>query len=179
MVYDNMTDLLEETKKNLVSLAVLKPTEFIDFTWEEVNMDGYEEMLAKYQKRYDAEKRQLSLFEDKMSINDSFVFAKKIPFRFKYVFKTKDGKERHMMIEDWEIGMLFLKSYQNSNDNTQKEKYEEAIHKVRDKYWGFVRKEEILLLIGTQYKWHNLNAPNPYVIIGVFHSPKNRQLSLF
>lgn len=102
-----MTALLKETKNNLVSLAVLRPTEFVDFTWEEVDMTGYNEMLAKYQKRYDAERRQLSLFDDKKSINDSFVFAKKIPFRFKYVFKTRDGKERRLMIEDWEIGMLF------------------------------------------------------------------------
>lgn len=179
IVYDDMTGLLEETKNNLVSLAVLRPTEFVDFTYEEVDMTGYNEMLAKYQKKYDAERRQLSLFDDKKSINDSFVFAKKIPFRFKYVFKTKDGKERRMMIEDWEIGMLFLNSYKNSKANTQEEKYQEAISKVRDKYWGFVQKEEVLLLIGTQYKWHNLNAPNPYVIIGVFHCPKNRQLSLF
>lgn len=179
IVYDNMTDLLKKTQENLVSLAVLKPIEFIDFTYEKVDMIGYEEMLAKYQKKYDAERRQLSLFEDCRSINDSFVFAKRIPFRFKYVFKTNDGKVRHMMIEDWEIGMLFLNSYKSSKANTQEEKYEEAISKVRNKYWGFVQKEEVLLLIGTQYKWHNLKAPNPYVIIGVFHSPKNRQLCLF
>ena len=153
-----MTALLKETKNNLVSLAVLRPTEFVDFTWEEVDMTGYNEMLAKYQKRYDAERRQLSLFDDKKSINDSFVFAKKIPFRFKYVFKTRDGKERRLMIEDWEIGMLFLNSYKNSKGNTQEEKYKEAISKVRDKYWGFVQKEEVLLLIGTQYKWHNLRV---------------------
>ena len=76
------------------------------------------------------------------------------------------------MIEDWEIGMLFLNSYKNSKGNTQEEKYKEAISKVRDKYWGFVQKEEVLLLIGTQYKWHNLNAPNPYVIMGFFIAPR-------
>lgn len=178
-VYDNMTELLDATKKNLVSLAVLKPTEFVDFTYEKVDMEGYEEMLARYQRKYDADRRQLSLFEDKMSVNDSFVFAKKIPFRFKYGFKTKDGKERHMMIEDWEIGMLFLNSYKGANAKTEEAKCEEAIRKVREKYWGFVQKEDVFLLIGTQYKWHNLNAPNPYVIIGVFHCPKNRQLSMF
>lgn len=84
-----------------------------------------------------------------------------------------------MMIEDWEIGMLYLNCYWNSKKSTEEEKRNEAIQKVKKKYWEFASKRDTYLLIGTQYKWQNRNSPDPYVIIGVFSEPKHRELSLF
>lgn len=83
------------------------------------------------------------------------------------------------MIEDWEIGMLYLKCYWNSKKITEEERREEAILKVKKKYWEFASKRDTYLLIGTQYKWQNRNSPDPYVIIGVFSEPRFRELSLF
>lgn len=177
-IYENMTEILELTKRNKMSIAVLKPTEFIDFVIEDVDVTDYNRRLIAYKKQYEADRLQLSLFENFNSVDASFEFAKKIPYRFKYVFKTKDGKVRRLMIEDWEIGMLFMNCYWSSEAITEEDKRKEAIQKVKDKYWGFVQKENVYLFVGTQYKWQNLNAPNPYVIIGVYHVPRNRQLTL-
>lgn len=177
-VFANMEELLVLTRQNKISIAVLKPTEFVDFIAEVVDVTDYNRRLSAYKKQQEADRLQLSLFDDMRSYNESFDFAKKIPYRFKYVFKTADGKERRLMIEDWEIGMLFLNCYWGSKATTIEEKYQEAVSKVKAKYWGFVQKEDVYFFVGTQYKWQNRNAPNPYVIIGVFHTPRNRQLSL-
>lgn len=83
------------------------------------------------------------------------------------------------MIEDWEIGMLYLNCYWKSKKITEEEKRDEAILKVKKKYWELASKRDTYLLIGTQYKWQNRNAPDPYVIIGVFSEPMHRELSLF
>lgn len=68
------------------------------------------------------------------------------------------------MIEDWEIGMLYLHCIKDCADE------HEAVEKVREKYEGFIKDRDVYLLLGTQYKWQNMNASNPYVIIGVFLS---------
>ena len=74
--------------------------------------------------------------------------------------------------------MICLKSWEYEKI-TEEEKRNEAILKVKEKYWEFANKRDTYLLIGTQYKWQNRNAPDPYVIIGVFSEPKHRELSLF
>lgn len=178
-VFDDMTEVLKLTDKNELSLAVLKPTEFVGMLIEEEDLTKYNQRLAILKKQYDANQLQLSLFDDNKAANDSFEFAKKLPVKFKYVFKTKDGKIRKLMIEDWEIGMLYLKCYWSSKEKEEDERRKDAIAKVKQKYEEFAFKRDTYLLIGTQYKWQNKNAPDPYVIIGVFSAPKHRELSLF
>lgn len=175
-IYDNMSEILDKTysEKDRISLAVLKPTEFIGFEIEEEkNLENYNRRLEDIRKRYKAEQQQLQLplFGDNEAERSSFEFAKKIPYKFSYRFKTKDGKVRTMMIEDWEIGMLYLNCVKDATP-------EIAISKVREKYEGFIKKNDVYLLLGTQYKWHNMKAPDPYVIIGVVPVPKNIGASL-
>ncbi len=68
------------------------------------------------------------------------------------------------MIEDWEYRNAFLELLLlGSKAATIEEKYQEAVSKVKAKYWGFVQKEDVYFFVGTQYKWQNRNAPNPYV----------------
>jgi len=172
-IYDDMSEILQHTKEGEMSLAVLKPTEFIGFEVEkEKDLNDYNRRLKEIQKKYEADQMQLSLFEDKTSANSTFEFAKKIPYKFYYKFKTKDGIVRRLMIEDWEIGMLYLKCLKNGIAEN------EAIRKVREKYEGFIKDRDVYLLIGTQYKWQNMNAKDPYVIIGVFYPPKGTQAEL-
>lgn len=142
-------------------------------------MTSYNQRLTALKKKYEADKLQLSLFDDSKAAYETFEFAKKLPVKFKYEFKTGDGKLRRMMIEDWEIGMLYLNCYWKSKKITEEEKRDEAIQKVKKKYWELASKRDTYLLIGTQYKWQNRNAPDPYVIIGVFSEPMHRELSLF
>lgn len=176
-IYDDMSEILGKTysQTNPISLAVLKPTEIIGFEVEtEKNLDDYNRRLQDIRKQFKAEQMQLTLFGgDNEAERRSFEFAKKIPYKFYYRFKTKDGVERRLMIEDWEIGMLYLNCLKSATP-------EVAIDKVREKYEGFIKKNDIYLLLGTQYKWYNMKATDPYVIIGVVPVPKGtgRNLSL-
>ena len=79
--------------------------------------------MTALKKKYEADKLQLSLFDDSKAAYETFEFAKKLPVKFKYEFKTGDGKLRRMMIEDWEIGMLYLNCYWKSKKITEEEKF--------------------------------------------------------
>ena len=170
-VYDNMEELITLAHKNELSLAVLKPVEITDFIIDPItDMESHEKKLMDLKKKYDAEKSQLSLFDEDTSDRD-FEFAKLIPYRFKYEFRTADNKVRRLMIEDWEIGMLYLNCLDSYPENI-------ALEKVKEKYMEFVRKKDVHLLVGTQFRYHMMKSPDPFVIIGVFPAPRNVQLRL-
>lgn len=177
-VFINMTDLLELTSQNKISLAVLKPLHinrvvYCDLRQKDYgkSMENFENKLSRLKKKYQADKLQMNLFENAQDINDSFRFAEKIPYKFSYEFVTEDGKTRTLMIEDWEIGAL----YRNCLKDNESE--EIAVQKVIDKYEEMAKKD-IYLFLGTSYEWQKKGAPNPYMIIGVFAPPKARQLEL-
>lgn len=169
-IYQNMDILLEKTKLNEVSLAVLKPTRVIDVIFEKQNPEKFNEKLSKIKEAFENRRKQLSLFDDYISIEYSFKFAEQIPYKFKYRFYTEDGKERKLMIEDWEIGML----YRNCR---KKHPPKDACELVRQKYLEMAHNRDLYLFLGTTYQWQMKNAPDPYVIIGVFAPPKEAQLS--
>jgi hypothetical protein len=80
-----------------------------------------------------------------------------------------------MMIEDWEIGMLYLNCLWRSNND-------EAIAtaKVKEKYLDQFLKRDLYFFLGTTKQFHNV-APNPFIIIGVYYPPfppANQQMSL-
>ena len=164
-VYCNMTELLEETRLNDTSLAVLKPSQIIDVIYEREDMTKFQEKLKKQENRYKAELLQMNLFEDEHEMSETFRFAEKVPYKFSYVFTTEDSKQRTLMIEDWETGMLYRKVFQACHNE------ETSCQKVREKYLNMA-KENIYLFLGTSYEWHMKNAPDPYLIIGVFAPPK-------
>ncbi len=179
VIYTNMTELLELTFQNKISLAVLKPSRINRVVVCDLrkiddgnNLDKYQEKLKKLQAKYMADCKQLNLFEDKQDEQDTFQFVEKIPYKFSYEFVTDDGKSRTLMIEDWEIGAL----YRNCMKNYKDEKI--AVQKVIEQYKTLAKKD-IYFFLGTSYEWHKKKAPNPYMIIGVFAPPKNRQLNLF
>lgn len=145
-IYDNMDTLLEKTRKNEVSLAVLKPTEVLDVICEEEDNKKHIQKLSKIKKIFESEKKQLNLFEDKQAYDISFQFAEKIPYKFKYEFISKDGKKRRLKIEDWEIGMLYRNCCKNYPP-------EIACQKVRDKYLNIAKKRDLYLFLGTTYQW--------------------------
>ena len=164
-VYYNMSDLLDDTKRDNTSLAVLKPTRILNVIYEKEDMSKFEEKLKRQEDKYKAELLQLKLFEDEFEMSETFRFAEKVPYKFSYVFTTEDNKRRTLMIEDWEIGMLYRKMYQKYKNE------EVACQKVREKYLK-MSEDDLFLFLGTSYEWHMKNSSDPYMIIGVFAAPK-------
>lgn len=164
-VYKDMSDLLEDTMRDNTSLAVLKPSQIKDVVFKKEDMSKFEEKLKRQEDKYKAELLQMKLFEDENEMSETFRFAEKVPYKFSYVFITEDGKQRSLMIEDWEIGMLYRKMFQKYQNG------EIACQKVREKYLKMA-KDNIFLFLGTSYEWHMKNAQDPYLIIGVFAPPK-------
>jgi len=165
-IYYNLSELITEAKdKNVgTSLAVFKPTEILDFYAEPVDRDWS-------QKKLDA-LSQLNLFETNMK--GEFEVVKKLPYKFKFKFKDNQGKESNMMIEDWETGQLFWKQLAKYEGNEQG-----AIEDVREKYFDdFALTKDIHFYLGTTQRHHN-TAPNPFIIIGVFHPKVENQMKLF
>jgi len=172
-VYTNMTELLAETKdpKKGTSLAVLKPTQILDFIWEDCDREwDKRKMDAVY-----ANQAQGSLF-DLEDTKQIFKVVKKLPYKFSYVFKTEDDITRTLMIEDWELGMLYWNCLEKANgDETV------ACLKVKEKYFDWMHTHcDLHFFMGTTKQFHNV-APNPFIIIGTFYPPKidTQQLKLF
>lgn len=167
-VYDNLENLIAESKtKPYKSLAVVKPKKIIDFIWEPVEREWNEDKL----KAVYANQLQLNLFDQDRNI--AFEVVKKLPYKFSYVFTTEDEKTRTMMIEDWELGMLYWNCIKKTNGNEEK-----ACHLVRKKYFEqMVIGKDFYFFVGTTKSYH-MTAPNPYIIIGTFW-PKKEEPTLF
>jgi len=168
-VYTNLTQLIEDSKApQNVSLATFKPTEILGLDIEKDN--------DEWKETWKALQNQLSLFNEKPEeVRD---LIKKLPYKFYYRFKDDAGKVSRMMIEDWEIGMLYWKCLRDANEDEII-----ALQKVRDKYeTKFLTKHDLYFFMGTTKEWHMRRGKNPFVIIGVFYPMKKKgadQLSLF
>ncbi len=177
----NMSELIEEAyNPNLyTSLALLKPKEIKDFIWEDCEREWDKKKL--YGMIQKAQEGTLFDSENVKATRALFKPAAKIPYQFKYVFTTEDNKVRKLMIEDWEIGMLYLNCMEKYND----EKI--ACQKVKERYFDdFVKTKDLYFIVGTNWEWHNKNKGNslminPFMIIGLFHPPylPEKQPSLF
>lgn len=161
-VYTNMDDLIEEAKRPpFKSLAVVKPQEVIDFIYEPVEHEWNKEKLQAIY----ANQVQLNLFEEDTKV--AFQVVKKLPYKFSYIFTTEDGKQRTMMIEDWELGMLYWHCLEASGGDEKV-----ACEKVREKYLNIMTQgKDFYFFMGTTKKFH-IMAPNPFIIIGTFYPKK-------
>lgn len=175
-VYTNLSTLINEAKNQEIgtSLAVLKPKKVIDFIWKECDREWSKKKLdAVY-----ANQAQGSLFDTEYT-KKFFKVVSKVPYEFSYIFTSDDGRERKLMIEDWELGMLYWNCLEKANGNE-----ELACKKVKEKYFDkMVYQCDLYFFLGTTFRFHNI-APNPFLIIGTFHPPKIKsnnikQLSIF
>lgn len=160
-VYYNMNELIEEAKDPNIgtSLAVFKPKEIVDFIWEPCERDWDKAKLDAVI----ANQAQNSLFDEEET-KKIFKVAKKIPYKFSYIFTSEDGKERTLMIEDWELGMLYWNCLDKANGD---EKI--ACQKVKEKYYNeFALTKDLYFFLGTTKK-HHFTSRNPFIIIGTFH----------
>ena len=166
--------LIEEAQNQSIgtSLAVLKPKMIKDFIWEDEEREWDKEKLAAVY----ANQQQGNLFEEIKATEKIFQIVKKLPYKFSYVFTTEDGKERTLMIEDWEVGELYWNCLEQYGDELT------ACQKVKEKYFDWMaKKRDLYFFLGTTQRHHNY-AKNPFIIIGAFYPPKMpdaSQLSLF
>ncbi len=155
-IYYNLTELIAEAKnKNIcTSLAVFKPTEILDFYAEPDESDWDNHKLDKL--------NQLNLFESEKE--GKFEVVKKLPYKFKFRFKDRQGTESRMMIEDWETGQLYWNCL-----NRRKGDEKKAIADVRKKYFDdFAKTKDLYFFLGTTQAFH-FQSRNPFIIIGTFH----------
>ncbi len=117
------------------------------------------------------------MFDDEETVARKFQIVRKLPYKFSYRFEDKNGKQSTLMIEDWEIGMLFWNCLKKADGNE-----EDATQQVRQKYWDqFVESEEhdLTLILGTTLQHHRKRALNPFVIVSVFYPKSERQGMFF
>ncbi|MBP1613622.1 MAG: hypothetical protein H6Q13_1070 [Bacteroidetes bacterium] len=166
----NMDELIAKAKdpNDRTSLAVLKPNRILNFIWEPVIREWDKKRLDTIKARA----LQGNLFGE--NGDNPFEVVLKIPYKLSYVFTTLDGKERTLMVEDWELGVLYWNCLKTTNGDEQA-----ACQKVRRKYLDFMLKRDLYFYMGTTLKHHNV-APDPFIIIGVFYPPieLSRQLKL-
>ena len=167
-VYTRLGDLIEAAKANTCSLAVFKPRKITKFSREEETREWDPEKLREIRGNY----LQLDLFSDE-TWRQTFKMIPKLPYSFSYEFEDETGKKSKLQILDWEIGALYWNCFRSCSENE-----EQALQKVRQKYFDEFLQKDLHFFLGTTQQFH-FRAPNPWVIVGVFPIPHERQLELF
>jgi len=162
-VYTDITTLIADSKppKN-ISLATFKPTTIVKLTWEQ-------EKSRNWKSEWTDLRKQGDLFA---GVKDPEKLIRKLPYKFIYVFTDKTGKERRLMIEDWEIGTLYWNCLRMADGNEQI-----ALQKVKEQYEdNFKKNKDVYFFLGTTKSWHK-RSKNPFMIIGVFYPKKEDELN--
>lgn len=164
-IYTDFSQLIEESKNPTnKSLATFRPTEIIGLEWEEDEREWKNEWKEL--------RKQGDLFDSEKSPE---ILIPKLPYKFFYKFKDSTGKQRRLMIEDWEIGALFWNCLRAAEGNEF-----EALEKVKEQYeTNFISNKDVHFFVGTTREWHMRRGKNPFVIIGVFYPKKEAQMTLF
>jgi hypothetical protein len=165
-IYTNLKEIIERANANKLSLAVFKPTEILELTADPADPEWAQDKLEAILSSFN----QGNLFEDQHL--EDFKIMPKLPYKFSYRFKDDAGTTSKLMIEDWEIGQLYWNCLKSATP-------EQAVEKVRQKYFDdFAKAKDLHLFLGTTREWHG-RAKNPFVIVGTFHPPFLTQRSLF
>lgn len=138
------------------SFGIVRPTRVLDLKVEKADPEWKPEWQDLF--------NQLRLFGTTQKP------LRKIPFKFSYVFECEDSAKPHKaMIEDWELGALWLKESADLGDDRA------AAEKVRAKFLDeMCRKDkDTHFFMGTTFPF------NSWVVVGVFWPPKVVQSTLF
>lgn len=142
-------------EKDQTSLGVVRPARMLDLKIEEAEREWKPEWQNVLQ--------QLRLFGPQPKP------LKKLPFKFSYVFECGDSAKPHnAMIEDWELGVLYLKEADRLGDERK------AAESVRNKFLNEVcaPDRETHFFMGTVFPY------NTWVVLGVFWPPRMYQMEL-
>ncbi len=167
-VYSDLADLIEKANNNELSIAIFKPAVILDLVIEKTAREWSSESLELLK----AKASQLSLFQTEEELKKEFLIVDKLPYKFSYRFMDCNGKESKLMIEDWEIGMLYWNCLKQTDGNET-----EALKLVKKKYIDEFSNKDLFLFLGTTRQFHGW-AKNPFVIIGVFYPPLDNQMPL-
>lgn len=167
-VYTQLQILIDGAKANTLSLAVFKPTKITDFVWEQEEREWDAAKVAEMRNQTN----QQELFAEE-TWRQTFKVIPKLPYSFSYEFEDADGRKAKLQILDWEIGALFWNCLKQHSGNEQS-----ALEKVRAKYFTQFLQTDLHFFLGTTQQFHFV-APNPWVIIGVFPIPHEKQPELF
>lgn len=171
-VYYNLSELISDAREHLVSLAIFKPTKVISFKIEEASRDWDPNRLSILQSL----SLQQSLFQTAEELEEEFKVVQKVPYKFSYTFEDCAGRQSTMMIEDWEIGMLYFNCLKRANGDESL-----ATQKVKEKYFDSLTARDLYFFLGTTLQHHRVSK-NPFIIIGTFYPPFESspgQISLF
>ncbi len=139
-----------------VSLGIVRPKAVLDLEIRKVS--------PEWKPGWQATLQQLNLFEGAPKK------LRKIPYSFHYVFECEDdAKPRTAMIEDWELGVLFLNEAERLGSD------ELAVQSVKKKFLGEIcrRDKDVRFFVGTRFPY------NTWLVIGTFWPPKTTQGMLF
>jgi hypothetical protein len=167
-VYDRLDELIAGAKANQISLAVFKPARVLDFVAEPDERDWDPDKVRQMREL----SKQYDLFADN-TWRETFKVIPKLPYKFSYKFEDAAGQESRMRVLDWETGALYWNCLRDAEFDEPK-----ALAKVRQKYFDEFLQKDLHFFLGTTQQWHQV-APNPWVIVGVFPIPVQRQLGLF
>jgi hypothetical protein len=168
-VHYDLSKLIEQAKDKKVcaSLATYKPSEILDFIAEPTEREWDQKKIEKLI----ASREQGNLFEHP---ENPFEVVDKLPYKFRYIFKDQNGKERRMMIEDWETGALFWRQLAKY-EGDEKKAVDDVIKKYLD---DFAKTKDLYFFLGTT-QVHHYTSHNPFMIIGTFTPKIELQTKLF
>ena len=169
-VYTNLGEIIRRAKsEENMSLATFKPTKVLGVKCERAESEWDRDKIDALQ----MQARQMSLFQSAQEREEEFRLVDKIPYNFSYRIEDDEGRYSEMMIEDWEIGMLYRNCRVKHDEET-------AIELVKNKYYNEFIKRDLYFFPGTTKHYHKVGK-NPYIVIGVFPPPldANEQLRLF
>jgi hypothetical protein len=149
-IYTNLQELIDKAKSENLSLAVFKPKEVLDFVVEPAERDWNSKKLESLQSL----SKQMNLFQTAEEIEAEFQVVPKVPYKFSYRFSDSSGKQSTMMIEDWEIGMLYFNCLKKAGGDESV-----ATAKVRQKYFDTFTEKDLHFFLGTTKQYHNV-APS-------------------
>lgn len=169
-VYSSFEEVIAKNKNNReISLATFRPTSIIDLEIEEEKNRSWDESKLR---TLELKSRQEDLFDNNA---DCFRVVRKVPYKFRYKFTEENGKQRKLLITDWEIGQLYWKCLKRRNGHEK-----QALEDVKNMYLNkLIKDRDIHFFVGTTHEWDLKNAPNPFTIIGVYSPPLVKQRPLF
>lgn len=135
--------------RDKTSLGIVRPVRILDLKIEDSDQDWkpeWQRVLNQF-KLFGPQPKPLA----------------KIPFKFSYVFECKDSSKPHnAMVEDWELGVLYLKEVDRLGNEWA------AAKSVKRKFLDELRApdKDTRFFMGTVFPY------NRWVVIGVFWPPK-------
>jgi hypothetical protein len=167
-VHDDLKELISSAnERNQLSIATFKPKRILAFKSEPQSPNWDEAKIATLEHA----SHQASLFPEWQPRSVTH-YVKKLPWKFSYRLVDGNGVESTMMIEDWEIGALYWRCIKEGSTP------DDAVSKVRKKYFDEFRDKDLHLFLGTTREWHG-RGKNPFVVIGAFYPPVQHQQELF